>query len=389
VASAVTRTVNVQAVFSDTEKIAFTNIINTAFNDKTHKAGISVAVVKGGYPAWSYATGKATETRDMTAATPAILYSITKTIVSAQILKLVEAGSLNLTDKLGDALNGHVDLSSFDNTKINLNATLEQLLNHTSGIQDYVGNTAGIGQLVTSIVMGATWKPVQLINLVQDAFSTDNSHYYSNTNYILLGMIAEHKGGENLHQLISTQLFSNIGITGSLLPRQNKPSNLSEPYDDLATQGGTSSTFGNLVAQQPFVITGIGISTWATAAMAMTAEDVAKWGYELYSNQGRVLQANTRTILIDSAINSPSANKYGLGITEAEFVLHGETKKVYGHGGGGPGYITILYYNPDTDASIAILINSNNNGAPSNGIQTFTADDLPNISKALLNALPI
>jgi len=123
--------------------------------------------------------------------------------------------------------------------------------------------------------------------------------------------------------------------------------------------------------------------------MAMTAEDVAKWGYELYSNQGRVLQANTRTILIDSAINSPSANKYGLGITEAEFVLHGETKKVYGHGGGGPGYITILYYNPDTDASIAILINSNNNGAPSNGIQTFTADDLPNISKALLNALPI
>lgn len=368
--------------FSTSTEASFKTIVDSAFGAKANKAGMTVAVYSGSGNSWKYALGDASSTVAMTTDTPVQLYSITKTMTSAKILKLVENGVLSLTDTVSKALTGHADLSSFDASKINLDATIEQLLKHTSGIKTYQNNSAGIQALSTSTLFGTTWKPASLISLVQDNFSNVGTHHYSDTNFILLGMIAEHNGGSNLSQQFTDDFFTPLGISGTLLPRNTLPATLAKPFDDLASQGG-SSGFGNLLSAQPFFLTAMGIVTWSAAGMSMTADNVAKWGYELYSVNGQAVSSAVRTMLLNSPTEQNS--NYGYGITRVNMTLNGNTVDLYGHGGGGAGYLTILYYSPDTDLSIALLVNSNNttNNA---AIDTFDGGSLYDTCVALFNA---
>ena len=369
--------------------------------EPTYKAGISVAVYKDGVAVWTYAKGIAagipnmTPVTPMTAATPGYVYSITKTHISALVLKQIEDGLYELTDTVADLLADHPDYIAIAEAGcpgngadfslpsspppsacyINVNATVEQLLKHISGMPDYASNLNGL------ITMGfaPSWKPADILtSVVHQAYFADTNYRYSNTNYVLLGMIAEHKGGSALNSLLASNFFTPLNMNGYLAPQDAYPANIAHPYDDACIFGGGPNgpcgpgatpplgTFMDLTiavanADPPLsflnLFTAIGRGTWAAGGLISTAANVAKWGYALYDVNGAAISPTVRAGLLGSVQND---GDYGYGASYWEFEYNDGTPGYqYGHGGGAPGYRTLMVYESDQRLAVAILTNAN------------------------------
>jgi D-alanyl-D-alanine carboxypeptidase len=362
--------------FKDSTKAAFTAAVDSSFSAATYKRGISVAVYKNGLHTWTYSSGYADGTigtavgTAMTDSTPTYAYSITKTFVSALILTQIENGLYSLNDTVENLLSSHADYSSFNFSRINKNATVAQLLKHTSGMPDYASNVAG---LIPMCDPAASWKPADIITGIVNAnFSTSNwtngVFEYSNTNYVLLGMIAEHKGGKNLNTLLSTAFFSKIGIDAELAPQDSVPSYIAHPYDDAVLFGdGTTPPLGSFTDFSLAILginatynyyTGVGRGTWAAGGIIATAENLAIWGYELYDEYGAAVTSEVRDTIKNSADDD---GDYGYGVSYNDFTYNDGTEgSKYGHGGSAPGYKTLLRYETREGLSVAIITNVNN-----------------------------
>lgn len=367
--------------FKDSTKAAFTAAVDSSMASATYKRGISVAVYKNGLHAWTYSSGYADGTigtstgTAMTDSTPTYAYSITKTFVSALVLTQINNGLYSLTDTVEDLLKNHADYASFNFSRINKNATVEQLLKHTTGMPDYASNVAG---LIPMCDPAAAWKPANILtNIVNTDFSAANWNNgvfeYSNTNYVLLGMIAEQKGKMNLNMLLASNFFNKIGIEAVLAPQDSVPSSIAHPYDD-AVIFGTGAPLGSftdfsiaIMAVNPSYnyYTGVGRGTWAAGGIIATAEDLAKWGFELYDKYGDAVTPTVRKILKNSALND---GDYGYGVSYNDFTYSdGKEGGKYGHGGSAPGYKTLLRYETSEGLSVAIITNVNNS-ATSTGL---------------------
>lgn len=370
-----------EALFSTTQKSAFQLAVDTSFNAQKESAGISVAVYKDGYPSWEYVAGKSSETALMAVDTPSVIYSISKSITASMVMKLVEEGKLSLTNRLSEVLGSSIN--SLNSNTINKSATIEQLLNHTSGIRDTISTPAWTSY-VTSLAMGSvTWNPITVLNLLEESYSNVGTHFYANSNYVLLGLVIENISGGTLEEYLNTNLYQKLSISGKLLPKEKTLSNVAQPYDDLGSLGGTSGVFGNLLATQPFFFDGMGALVWSAGAMTMTAKDLAKFGYAFLGSNGSLLSSSTQSTVLNSV--STTSENYGYGISSIDFTLKEESKKLYGHNGNGNGYATALYHNRDLDMTVVVLTNSNNL-TNNTAIDTFTRDELNNIVSEILNA---
>ena len=340
--------------------------VNAAYSVATNKAGVSVAIYKDGFEPFTCATGFASGSSDMTTDNPTFAYSITKTFISALILKQIESGtgSYALTSTVKDILSGHPDYGSFDQTKVNVNATVSQLLTHTSGIQDYAENIVNALDLFAP---DYSWKPANLVNLVSDPIDSNYSFHYCNTNYILLGMIAEYVSGEALNTLLKNTFFTPLSLSAILAPQDNVPSNIAHPYDNSllfsAYTDGADLGFMDLTVMLGFkyptynYFLGDGRSTWAAGGLVSTAENIAKWGWELYDPSGSAVSSNVRDQIKNSATND---GEYGYGVKVRSYTYSDGTAGFeYGHQGSAPGYRTSLVYETNQGISIAILINVN------------------------------
>lgn len=358
--------------------------VDAAMDAADNKRGISVAVYDG-TNTWTYAAGYAdgdygTEVgTEMTKDTPAYAYSITKTFISALVLKQIDDGLYSLTDTVDDLLSGNADyiaLSAGQKARLNTDATVEQLLTHTSGMPNYAANLNALIPMCDPdyVAYGGTWKPVDILeNVVFEDFVPawigTQPYHYSNTNYILLGMIAEELGGAALHTLLADTFFTPLGITASLGPLDGYPANIAHPYDDAHALAGaiadgslmdfSSAISGIFPGPPPYdVYLGIGRGTWAAGGIIATAAEIAKWGYELYDTDGSAITADVRTQLKNSATSNGA---YGYGVNYNDFTYtDGTIGSLYGHGGGAPGYLTLLRYETNKRISVVILTNFNN-----------------------------
>lgn len=346
-------------------------VVDTYFAAATVKAGISVALYKDGYT-WTYATGSAADGTAMTTSTPTFAYSVTKTIVSAMVLKQIEHGDYTLDNTVDSLLSGDSDgyatLSTEQKAYLNTGATVKQLLMHTSGMPDYaVTNPTGILPLCDPAV---NWSPVYILeHIVNQGYKNVGTFNYSNTNYILLGMIAEHKGNDTLNDLLSTAFFSPLKLDIILAPQDDVPLNIAEPYDDAALFGYSPadsfyyitdmlSMYSAYFPNYDFY-TGAGRGTWAAGGIIATAENLAKWGYALYDSCDSTIISSAERNTIKASAATDGA--YGYGVTYNTFTYNdGTTGKLYGHSGSAVGYKTILEYEANQRISVVILTNANN-----------------------------
>jgi D-alanyl-D-alanine carboxypeptidase len=122
--------------------------------------------------------------------------SVTKTFTAVVILKQVEAGQLSLDDHLSRWFPGIPGAESI---------TVRNLLNHTSGIEDIIPKG-----MMKSIIPSTVWQEDELLKLIaggKPGFTPGSQWAYSNSNYILLGMIAEKVTGKSMLQLYHEEII--------------------------------------------------------------------------------------------------------------------------------------------------------------------------------------
>jgi D-alanyl-D-alanine carboxypeptidase len=348
--------------FADVLQKQFKEAVDEHFDAATEKAGISVAVYQGDY-LWRYAKGKASSSAEMTVGTPTLIRSTSKTFLAGLVLQQIDEGLYSLSDTLGSVLSGNKDYEALDKDVINPDVTIEQILTMTSGIRNVTDNYR---PEYTELQGSQNWRPVDVVRLVIAEFGPPGTYEYSNTNSMLLGLIAEHAGRQQLNELYKSALFDPLGIVAVLLPQDAPPPDTARPHDDRSQWGGTG--FGDIMdishhGADWYLATGK--TSWAAAGIITTPENMARWAYELLSDQGSALSPTARARLLDSftgpliAIGgSQPEHLYGYHVTRTTLTLSNNPITAYGHPGGGGGYVSDLFYSPELDISISVLVNS-------------------------------
>ncbi len=342
---------------------ALTNEFNSVYEDKM---GISVAVYQNG-KLWSMTEGMATIDRPLYVETPFAVMSTSKTFLSALILSQIEEGLYKLNDRSSELLSG---VSGFDALDKNIipDRSVEELLLHRSGLAERASKAPGSKE-----VMGMpNWRPMDTLKLVTDHAKPTGSFAYRNTNSQLLGMIAENQTGEDLNSLYQNKLLNPLSLQAGLRPHITTPKGFANPHALQSQYSNTSGGFGDLTLNSEYVDAGLDFIqadarlAWAGAGVVSTAENMARWGYELYSENGQAISDEVRSQLLNSFngelvdfAGTLDEYEYGYHVSKQKHTLNnGSTILTYGHPGGGSGSASRLYYAPSLDVAVAVLANS-------------------------------
>ncbi|MCU0411542.1 MAG: beta-lactamase family protein, partial [Bacteroidetes bacterium] len=227
--------------------------------------------------------------------------SITKNFVAALTLRLAEEGLLSLEDPL------HAWLPSYPH--IDTTITIRQLLGHTSGIFMFWENQKIWDDLIAH--RDSNFSPeVVLSYLKEPHFAPGKGFRYSNTNYLLLAMIATKATGSTLAQEFRERLWKPLGLRNTYLSMED-----SIPSDQLAHVWGDNFEKEGRVRDITFLPrTSHESITYGSSGVFTTAGELAMWCDALF--RGKVLQSgsleNMLTMNRDAA--SSWCESYGLGV---------------------------------------------------------------------------
>ncbi|WP_448811180.1 serine hydrolase domain-containing protein [Agromyces bauzanensis] len=263
--------------------------------------------------------------------------SNTKTMTATVILQLADEGKLALDDPLAPYFPG-VDTNG---------ATLRQALNMTSGIPTYTTDPFlnGLADAPQRV-----WTADDLFATIAGQppeFAPGAGWDYSNTNYLMLALIAEQVGGASLGDLITERVFAPLGMTGCSLPQADDatlPSPFSRGY-----QYGTKWDEPSPPADLPALVDVTDFNpSWGFGAgeAICTAADMAIWAEALVTGEllSPEMQAE-RLEFVQNDVNFP----YGLGI--------GKLNGLVGHNGHMSGYMTQATVRESDGTVIVVLTN--------------------------------
>jgi D-alanyl-D-alanine carboxypeptidase len=259
--------------------------------------------------------------------------SVTKTYVAAVVMSFVKEGALSLEDPL----------SKFDLGVPNgENITLRQTLSHTSGIYSYTDDTDFLKEALTTQKVYAPSDLVAVATKHAPYFAPGAGWHYSNTNYILLGMIAEKTGKAKIGALVRQRVLSKIGVTATFFEGEEPISG--ELATGLATSGADMTrAYGPSWA-------------WAAGAMVARPDDVVTWIEKL--GGGTFHDPAIQKEILTTVPTDAGALRYGLGIMVLDKAASGGFGPGIGHGGDIPGYHTQAFYFPDKQTTIVSIVDS-------------------------------
>lgn len=279
--------------------------------------------------------------------------SITKNVVAALTLKLVEEGVLELDDPLSKWLPSYPHVDD--------RITVRQLLNHTSGLYMFWDNQQIWDDLIAE--PARIFTPEEVLNYIKEPdFPRGEGWRYSNTNYLLIAMIIEKATGSALPDLIRQRLMEPSRLHPIYLSQEdNTPPNQAHIYGDdfMFGKGDEDNTFKPRAAHESIGFGSSGIFT--------TAETLALWGHRLFG--GEILEPESLESMMKMVEFLPVANMraYGLGVQEFDRQFsHGEL--AIGHGGGNIGTSSYLVHFPDHNVTIVVMINA----FPNRGLSAIT-----------------
>jgi D-alanyl-D-alanine carboxypeptidase len=281
--------------------------------------------------------------------------SNTKTMTGTVILQMVQEGAIALTDPV----------STFRPEVPNGDAiSIEMLLNMRSGLFNY-STTYAMNRTLDLEPLKA-WQPEEMLAIglrYPPYFAPDQGYTYSNTNTVLLGLIAEQIDGKPLETIFRDRIFTPLGLTRTWLPARDEnllPEPRSKGYmftDNVITLAtnaippdlqfdAKAGTF--LPNEQTDVNPSWG---WAAGAGVSTATELADYVEAL--TDGRLLGPELQKLRMDSprATNpdAPSSALYGLGI--AKF------GPLNGHTGELPGYNSFMGRDPEAGVTLIVWAN--------------------------------
>lgn len=285
--------------------------------------------------------------------------SNTKTMTAALITLLAQDGRL----KFGDPVSAYVPGVPNGN-----NITLSDLLKMRSGLYGYT-DAPELAQAMDKD-LGRVWTPQEMLAYAfqrPPRFAPGTSYDYSNTNYALLGLVAEKVGGSPLARQFQDRLFGPLGLRQTSLPAATDAA-IPAPYSHGYMYGGTAYA----LVDQPYpaemqaaaragTLRPIDYTnqnpSYATAAggAISTAADLATWIKALVV--GRVFDVDLQRQWVDSRqVEDPAApgKEYGYGIAYQRF---SPTAAMFYHGGELPGFNSFMGHDPDNDVTLVIWTN--------------------------------
>lgn len=276
--------------------------------------------------------------------------SITKTMTGTVLLQLVDEGLIALDDPLSRY---RPDVPNGDAMRVS------QLLDMSTGLHNY-SSVFALNQVMDGNP-ARVWEPEELvaIGLAEPVyFPPGEGFFYSNTNLVLAGLIAEQLTGQSLSVLFAERLFQPLGLTEMLLP-DIADASLPDPHPNGYWYGTNVSTIetnalsaddqaaafaGDL---RPTDITDLNPSwAWAAGAAIATARDLAQYVEAMVT--GTYLSPELQATRLES-LQPVGAAAYGLALAKFGSII--------GHEGSLPGYQSFMGHDPDTGMTLIVFTN--------------------------------
>jgi len=255
--------------------------------------------------------------------------SVTKQFTAAAILKLVELGKLSLEDDFTDYLD-------YD-TKGKF-ITINNLLNHTSGIPSYT-EIPEFGNI--SVHQYDRDTLVRIVEQEEFLFEPGEALIYNNSAYFFLGLIIEKITGNSYSEYLQEQFFEPLGMINT--------------YYCSTSEVISNKANGYNYAKSGLKQKGYIDHTWPYSAgsLCSTAEDLLVWMRALH--EGKILSEHLyRLLTTPGQLNDGTDIRYARGLVN--YTNFGN--KQIGHGGGIPGFLSETRYFPDDDLYIICLVNT-------------------------------
>ncbi len=283
-------------------------------------------------------TGAAGESDTGTKLLPTALMrvgSVTKTYLAATLLTLAEEGALSLDDTLDSYVPGVPNGDTI---------TVRQLLQHTAGVYNYTNDGAFMTQMVQNPMPVEPQVMVDVAIAHGADFPPGSDWNYSNTGYILLGMILEQAAGAGAAETMRARMLDAQGLERTFFDGD-------EPLPEPLAKGWGAGQADHTNLLHPSV-------PWTAGSMVAEVGDLVDWADALYD--GDAISAAALAQMLD-AYDFGNGGGYGLGV---EMGTSASAGRYVGHSGGIPGFLTLMYYFEDSDVAVATVVN-NELGDPS------------------------
>jgi D-alanyl-D-alanine carboxypeptidase len=308
--------------------------------------GVSAAIIMSDGSTWLGVSGLAdvSTARPVTTSTSFAIASISKTFTAALILALAEEGRIDLDAPV------RMYLPALK--KVGSRVLVRQLLDHTSGLRDYFFHASIDRALLSN--RDRRWDSAEALRYVGKAyFKPGAGWHYSNTNYLVLGLLAEKVGRKPLGDQIRARFLRPLGLDRTWYqPGEPAEANVAHGYRFTSTSRTAKPidlSDGTRIVPFTAVITAAG----GAGGYASDARDLARWVRALYG--GRLLAPETMGRMLDDTATAAYKARipYGLGVQLIDI----DGRRTLGHSGRLLGFQSAVRYLPDANVSIAVLTN--------------------------------
>jgi D-alanyl-D-alanine carboxypeptidase len=310
-------------------------------------AGIpgAVAYVRRGGAQWRLSSGVADRAtnRPAQAADRVRIGSNTKSFIATVLLQLEAEHRLSLDDTVDRWLPGVVSGNGNDGSTI----TVRQLLNHTSGVYDYVADPRVLTPYLVQHDWNYVWTPQQLVAIAVShppLFAPGAQWSYSNTNYIIAGLIIQAVTHNSPIAEVYQRIVVPLGLWHTTFPSTDPT--VSGPHLE-----GYYVNYQNVTYFSP---------SWAYTAGAIISntEDLARFHRALFT--GQLLPPAQQRELETTVPIGGTSQAYGLGVFSEQ--LCGQV--FWGHDGDFPGYASLSLTSPDGSRQLSVAVNDDAIGTP-------------------------
>ncbi len=258
--------------------------------------------------------------------------SITKSYTAALVMRLVAQGRIALDDPVSRYRPGLVPNGG--------HISIGELLSHTSGLYNYTDDPAFVAPYLAGD-LHHSWRPRELVALATahpPLFAPGARYSYSNTNFVLLGLVLEEVTGATYGRQLRDHILRPLGLGSTSLPTDNGSPPTARGY---YSAGGASP---------PEDVTQLVSSfAWSAGAIVATGEDVADFYRALLA--GRLVPQ----LQLDRMEDASGTNgRYGLGLVPALL----SCGPAYGHNGNYPGYFVLAAGSDDGARQVVLLVNA-------------------------------
>ena len=307
-------------------------------NDQDKLVGVSLSIRVDGDELWNLQGGLSKLNEPITSNMRFGVGSVTKTVVAATIMKLVDEGVLNLDDTIGDWL-------TLNAPNVNDSITIFQLLNHFAGLDGYM-----YPELWDQVEANLTTfiPQIDLVDFIGEPYYEPGvTHKYSNSNYLVLGLIIESATGSPVGDVMREKFWGPLGLNNMYFgTNENIIGPIATPWRDSDGNGTLEDIADQYDAAYHSVF-------FCAADVFSTASDLSMWAQHLYN--GFAISNASRELMMTRYFDIPDPIFVGYGLGVREVVFHGRV--LWGHTGGMRGYGSYMFYDPISKVSIAMLNN--------------------------------